>query len=97
MPYKMETKRSGALTPVGETPEIQKVMSILDKEIQRLDENIGALTARLSGILISERPKDCGEDRGVRDCKLAEDIQKDIDAISRINDLIDELRYRVAL
>jgi len=93
----METQYEGAKTTVAETPEIQKVMSILDKEIQRLDENIGALTARLTGILISERPKDVGSDKLTRECKLAEDIQKDIDAIIRINDLIDELRYRIAL
>lgn len=97
MTHKMETKQSDDFTPVGEIQEIQKVMSILDKEIQRLDENVGALTERLSGVLISERPKDCCEDRGVRECKLAEEIQKDVDSISRINELIDELRYRIAL
>jgi len=93
----MEEKYDGAKTLVGETPEVQKVMLILDKEIQRLDENVGALTARLSGVLISERPKEVDDDRATRDCKLAEDIQKDVDAISRINELIEELRYRIAL
>lgn len=93
----MEEKYEGVKTVVGETPEVSKVMSILDKEIQKLDENVCALTARLSGILISERPKECGDDRAERECELAETIQKDIDAISRINELIDELRYRIAL
>lgn len=95
--YYMEKQYDGDKILVNGIPEIQKVMSILDKEIQRLDENVGALTERLSEVLISERPKDVGNDRPERECKLAEDIQKDVDIIGRINDLIDELRYRIAV
>jgi len=92
----METKSCGN-TSVVETPEIQKVMAILDKEIHRLKENISALTTKLSGILIQERPIEDKGDRLTRECQLAEDIQKNIDAVSKSNDLIDELQYRTAL
>lgn len=92
-----ETKCEGATTLVGETPEIQKVMSILDKEIQRLDENIAILAQKLHPVLMSERPSEVDKDRVVRGCELAENIQKDIDAISRMNELLEELKYRVAL
>jgi len=59
----METKQNSALTQVSETPEMQKVMSILGKEIQRLDENISLLIQRLNPILITERPSEVGKDR----------------------------------
>jgi hypothetical protein len=84
-------------TQIGETPEIQKVMSILDKEIQRLDENISLLTQKLQPILTPERPEEVSKDRAKRDCDLAEDIQKDIDVIERMSDLINDLKIRVAL
>jgi hypothetical protein len=87
----------GAKTQIGVTPEIQMVMSILDKEIQRLDENISLLTQKLHPVLTPKRPKKVGKDRAKRDCDLAEDIQKDIDVIGRMNDLINDLKIRVAL
>lgn len=93
----MEEQYEGAKTTVGETPEIQLVMSILDKEIQRLDESISLLTQKLQPILASENPEEVGKDRAKRDCDLAEDIQKDIDVIGRMNDLINDLKIRVAL
>jgi len=87
----------GAKTKIGETPEIQMVMSILDKEIQRLDENISLLTQKLNPVLTPEKLEEVGKDRAKRDCDLAEDIQKDIDVIERMNALINELKNRVAL
>ena len=87
----------GAKTQIGETPEIQMVMSILDKEIQRLDENISLLTQKLHPVLTPEGSVRPEEDRAKRDCDLAEDIQKDIDVIGRMNDLINDLKIRVAL
>ena len=87
----------GAKTQIGETPEIQMVMSILDKEIQRLDENISLLTQKLHPVLIPESSVLESTDRAKRDCDLAEDIQKNIDVIIRMNDLINELKNRVAL
>lgn len=84
-------------TMCSETPEIQKVMSILDKEISLLDENLNRLTQKLNPILQNERPTEVGKDRAKRDTDLGENIQKDIDAINRINELINELYYRVAL
>ncbi len=82
---------------VQEAPEIQKVMLFLDKEISRLDENVAGLTQKIDPVLKSEKPSEVSEDRCKRETSLAEDIQKDIDAISRINHLIDELRERIAL
>jgi len=82
---------------IGKTPEIKKVMSNFDKELQRLDENVASLTLQLSSVLTSETLKDVHEDRGVRECKLAEEIQKDIDFVERINDIIDDLRNRIEL
>jgi len=92
-----EEQCKGAKTQIGETPEIQMVMSILDKEIQRLDENISLLTQKLHPILTPGSPEEVGKDRAKRDCDLAEDIQKDIDVIERMNNLINELKNRVAL
>lgn len=93
----MEERHKYENTLAVDAPEIQLVMSILNKEIQNLDDNVGNLVARLSGVLISERPKEENNDRPKRECILAEGIQENIDLICKLNDVISELRYRIAL
>jgi hypothetical protein len=79
------------------TPEIQRLMTLLEKQITALRGEIEVLQKQLEPILTPEFPKDVGMDRVKSETAVGESLQQKIDSIEYLIQLVREVMQRIAL